>query len=625
MVPASSLKVGEVNENPWIEPDPRTIHSDSILKRYKPCTEEEKLNDFDNADALSDLIEKKNPLSLEIMGKMDTCALVDSRNRTFFDVAIASDYRDAIDYLSTRDECINYFAPVEKDLHKGIGYALNSGIAVDTLEGTEAYIYKTYGTETSLQRSPLLQACRHDNHYAIEQLLSRGADTGAVDIAGYSAVDLCYSVGGERALKVLFLACEKAGSKAVISESIIRELAHDPELLDLLYTSGKRSVKTDRILLSLYCSLLDHAGVKKMLDDGLRVNSAISRDYHPLFEACSSYLLWEWKHPRHLELAYSYTLANGPVGHQAIHIDNDLIANIESLEDFERLFAEAENSKQKQRQEIDSVKLSADQLREQMKRRLAIIDLLLNAGLKPDTAEKKAPDLFISRLIELKQPELIQKLAAHGFSLKPADYEIDLLDNADKVYLEKWMSKATPDPLGEGGYDEDSAAHLGSSSDEQAQEPDADSVDKSRLAIGASDVFWELPAETSLLAKTYPDRPQANQAFTVRLTLHNSYGPCENCRLSIRLGEPDDPTPHDALNAHGDWQLMTLKEELLELEDGTFKMNEIAEKVFEEAPWSATFETALCLPKGSQSLEVRIESAFEAINCVISGWIIEIN
>lgn len=601
---------------------------EKVLVNYRWMSglqEMNKLTDLDNIDSLNALIEEMNPQSLEILRAMDNCAVVDSRNRTLFDVAIASDFGEAIDYLSTRDECINYFAPIEKDHHKSIKYALNYGVSDDTLEAKEAYIYKTLGPQAPMLRTPLLQACRYDNRYAIEQLLRRGVDTGATDIAGFLAVDLCYAVGGEAALEDFCHACEKAGTKAVISESIVRRLSHNPELLDLLYTSGKRSARVNRILLSLYCSLLDHAGVKKMLDDGLKVNSAISPDFHPLFEACSSYLLWEWQHPLYPELAYKYTQANGPAGHQAIHIDNDLIANIDSLDDLDDLFNEAENTRQKQRQEIDSIKLSVDQLRAQMNKRLAIIDMLMNAGLKPDTAEKKAPDFFVTSLIGLNQPELIQKLAAHGFSLKPADCEIDSLDNADKTKLERWISEATLDPLKEGGYDESAEPRMGSSSNEQAQEPDADNSNESWLAIDASDVFWELPVETSLFAKTDPERPRANQAFTVRMTLRNGYGPCENCRLGIRLGDPNEPTPHNALTVHDDWREMTIKEELLEVEGEIRKLKQSSEEVFEEAPWSATFETDLCLSQGSHSLEVKIESSFEEINCVISGWSIDIN
>ncbi|MET0052427.1 MAG: hypothetical protein ABW095_15305 [Candidatus Thiodiazotropha sp.] len=363
-------------------------------------------------------------------------------------MAIDCDNREVIDYLCGDKSCLEYRPDIDKTLRKTVKQALLHSSANDALEQAEAFIEATFGAETPLERTPLLQACRYNNRYAIAKLLSAKADSSAKDIAGFTALDICRAVGGDDLFRFYIATCIEAGVRVTLSEKVIAHAIHDTGMLALLGDACKPGVVNHRLLLSAYCSLLDVAQVQQLLNSGIDVNKCMSPQYHPLFEACTSYLLWEWRHPRFPELAHAYTNAFGHPGGTVIQVDNDLIANAESLDDLGKLFGDAFGQQKAVQDSVRDSTLAPEVLEAQLRNRLEIIDLLLDAGLDPPTAEKKRPDLFVSRLVAMKQPELLQKLAAHGFTLEPADYEDVFLDEEERAYLIEWSSKPSADPLG---------------------------------------------------------------------------------------------------------------------------------------------------------------------------------
>ncbi len=398
-------------------------------------------------ETVLDQIEKHASDAVDGLKSLDTRCVVDSRNRTPFDVAIISDNRAVIDFLCEDKDCLNFYADIDKRLKKTIKQALEYSSSDDSYQNAEEFVKRTYGIETPFERTPLLQACRFNNRYAIEKLLAKKVSSSDKDIAGLSAVDLCCEAGGDALLKFFITACRESGVKIALSEEILKKYIQDPGMLALMRDACKPTVNNHRLLLAVYCSLLDVENVEHLLDKGVDVNKSMSSQHHPLFEACTSCLMWEWRHPDFPVLAYAYTQANGDPGAQSIQVDNDLIAKAESLEDIERLFQDALGKQNTAQNAAMNTKLSADELNAQLRKRLAIIDLLLGAGLDVSQAEKKSPDLFVSRLVGIKQPPILQKLAAHGFALKPAEYEDDFLEEKDRAYLQKWISRASADPL----------------------------------------------------------------------------------------------------------------------------------------------------------------------------------
>ncbi|MEJ2424793.1 MAG: hypothetical protein P8101_10075 [Candidatus Thiodiazotropha sp.] len=394
-----------------------------------------------------DQIEKHTSDAIDGLKSLGTCCVVDSRNRTPFDVAIICDNRTVIDFLCEDKDCLNFCANIDKGLKKTIKQALEYSSSDDSYQKAEDFVKRTFGDETPLERTPLLQACRFNNHYAVEKLLAKKVNASAKDIAGLTAIDLCHEAGGDALLKFFISACRESGVQITLSEEILRKYVQDPGMLTLIRDACKPTVNNHRLLLAMYCSLIDVANVEYLLGKGVDVNKCTNSQYHPLFEACTSCLMWEWRHPDFPVLAYAYTKAYGDAAAQSIQVDNDLIANAESLEDIERLFQDALGKQDTAQNAARSTKLSTDELNAQLRKRLAIIDLLLGAGLDVSQAEKKCPDLFVSRLVGIKQPPILQKLAAHGFALKPETDEGDFLEEKDKAYLQKWVSRASADPL----------------------------------------------------------------------------------------------------------------------------------------------------------------------------------
>ncbi len=401
-------------------------------------------------EAINQQIEEHTASAINELQSLASCSLADGRNRTPFDVAIISDNRLVIDYLSSRKACLNAFVELDKTQKKNIKRALSYASSTDSLRQAEAFIVQNFGENTPLERTPLLQACRFDNRYAIEKIVSKKVSASVRDVAGFSALDICHEVGGEVLLRFFVATCREAGVQIMLSEHLISKYVHDSGMLALLRDACKASVNNHRLLLAAYCSLLDVENVKCLLEKGIDVNKCISPEHHPLFEACTSYLMWEWQHPQFSELAYAYTQANGHPAAQSLHIDNSLIAGADSLDDIERLFAGAQSQQEALQEGVETSLLSSAQLNAQLRKRLAIIDLLLDAGLDAQAAEKKSPDLFVSRLVGLKQPAILQKLAAHGFALKPAEYEDGFLDDEGLAYLQQWVARASDDPLGVG-------------------------------------------------------------------------------------------------------------------------------------------------------------------------------
>lgn len=141
-------------------------------------------------------------------------------------------------------------------------------------------------------------------------------------------------------------------------------------------------------------------------------------------------------------------------------------------------------------------------------------------------------------------------------------------------------------------------------------------------AVRDSEAFWELPGESELRAATTPDPLQANQQATVRLTHANPYGPFDEAKLFVRIGDPDKPTDQDDPDAATDWVQCKLVEELVHV-DGQEMPRAKAKEPFEgEVLWEGTYEAKLKMPAEPCLIEIKAVSHYPELPyaVVLNDW-----
>src|SRR5262245_34392627 len=80
----------------------------------------------------------------------------------------------------------------------------------------------------------------------------------------------------------------------------------------------------------------------------------------------------------------------------------------------------------------------------------------------------------------------------------------------------------------------------------KAKKPKSAAKSAAPKAVRESDLCWELPGDSDLRAVVTPDPPQAKMQATVRLTLANSYGPFDEVKFFVRIGDPENPTDQES-------------------------------------------------------------------------------
>ena len=145
---------------------------------------------------------------------------------------------------------------------------------------------------------------------------------------------------------------------------------------------------------------------------------------------------------------------------------------------------------------------------------------------------------------------------------------------------------------------------------------------RSRMAIRNSETFWQLDGESDLYAVTIPEQPKAGADTTVRLTHSNSYGPFDDAKFFVRVGNPDKPTDQGDLNSETDWVQARLVEELVTVDDEEMLRSEAQEPFEDETPWEGTYDAQLTIPKGRRSIEIKIVSQHPELlrSLVLTGW-----
>jgi len=524
-------------------------------------------------DALHALIEAGDRRALALLGEAPLGT--DARNRTAFDVALACGNDEAVAVLAARRDAHALAALPRAELRAPLKHMAAGLDPARNLARAEAGLRRDFGDDLALGRTPLLQACRHGHAGAIEALLAAGAKPAGKDALGLDAADLCLAGGGVALLDAFLQACRRHARKPSLGDGALAALLHHPEALERAVEVATLGAEARRRLLAYHCARLDEDAVRRLLAAGLDPGKAIHPHANPVYEACTSRLLWQEELPGWLPLAWPLARHAGPPGSAAFSADPDDPAPV--AEQMQR-WREALRGKQAR---IDALQPDAAALAEQNARRLRIVDLLLASGLDPALVRARAPGLFVRDLLALQQPDLLAGLLARGIDLTPGDHELDLIPDAQRALLRQLQAGAPPSPP---------APRF--------------------LALQASDARWELPGETVLLATTLPSPPRPGAPFVARVTVHDSYGPLEGCQVCLR--DPDA----DA----GDWRPLTLREELVDI-DGQPRPRAPGEPApAGEAPWSATFECELQPARPPTRLEIRVRAPAAGIDLVLPDW-----
>lgn len=404
----------------------------------------------------------------------DPCVVV-APGKTLFDLAIECDNRPVIDRLSRDKQGLAFAAPIEDDFQAGIDFHVKEAGVEYPIDAIEGYLTKTFGPQLNIARTPLLTACRLGNRYAMGVLLKAGAKPADKDRLKLTAPELCFYARGANGLREFLHAFEASGQKPfAVNANLVRELLADPDLMEQLKVCAKLGAPVQKLLLCYDCARLDVDAVRRTLASRLDINKAITRSLHPVREACTSFLFWNDRLPGHGYYAYHLTKYIGPAGSHSIHVNNDLIAPDGS--NLDKLMREAEQKRKALVEEGNRLTLSAEDAADQLQKRRAIIDALMEAGLDVEKAEAKLEEDFFDELKAMGLHELVNHMKQFGF------------DRA------RGVQKAGPPSI---------------------------------------QTFWELPAESLLEAKLVDKGAQ----WCLELVHSNVYGPVDGVTVEVRFGD----------------------------------------------------------------------------------------
>jgi hypothetical protein len=424
-------------------------------------------------EALVEKIESHDASAVAAISALTDRCLVDARNRTLFDVAILSDNAEVIALLASDRDALEFAAPVDaksKDPIKHAAATIGVELPISKLE---AYLEDAFGEDLAYGRTPLHTACRAGNADVMETLLGAGAKTNVKDAIGLTSAELAYYAHGEKGLRDFLAAFDRSSQTGLpVGKRLLRETFAFPETMEQLLEVAKLDAFARRMLFCYRCAWLDIDAVRSMLAEGYDPNKGVTIELNPLWEACTSAILWDEAIQGGFERAFHYTKHMGHPGASAVSFDNDLLN--EDGSNFGKLFAEAKRKQKSQIKVVRKMTIAPDAEREVIRQRIALLDVLFDAGIDVALARKK---LEFATFGDLKQ-------------------------------------------MGLG----DVAANLKQRGGGAAKAP------KKRKPKAST--FWELVGETGLNTEYWPEEGAGG---LLRLILHNVYGPVDGVTLSVRL------------------------------------------------------------------------------------------
>ncbi len=430
--------------------------------------------------ALVEGIEAHDADAVSTLATLPDRCLADARNRTLFDVAILANNSEAIALLASDKKALEFAAAIDPGQKDPIRHSAAMHDIKYPISKLEAVLEKSFGQDLAYGRTPLQTACRVGNVVATDALLAAGAKANAKDAIGLTAVELAFYARGEEGLQNLIVAAEKnKQTNLPVGKRLLRELFAFPETLEKLLAVAKLDAYARRFLFCYRCAWLDTEAVRAMLADGYDPNKGLSADINPLWEACTSALLWDEAIPDGFEQAFHFTKHWGHPGASSVSFDNALLN--EDGSNFGQLFAEAQKKQRAQIKIVDDMSISPESEQDLIERRVAMLDVLLGAGADARLARDKLSFGSFSELKEMGLGDVAQRLKGRrDKAARPA-------------------KKLKP----------------------------------------KTSTFWELAGETGLNVEYWPEEGHGG---LIRMILHNVYGPVDGMSLSVQLTEKNvDP------------------------------------------------------------------------------------
>lgn len=137
---------------------------------------------------------------------------------------------------------------------------------------------------------------------------------------------------------------------------------------------------------------------------------------------------------------------------------------------------------------------------------------------------------------------------------------------------------------------------------------------------------WELGGESVIHCETQPNPPLHEQGTLIRLTHSNAYGPVDDVRFLVRVGDLQRPTRDDQVDAVTDWTEMVLVAESVWVNGEERPRSEAESEMDPEVgdAWAGTFEATLRFPAGKQRIEIQVLSNGPLGSGVISDWRVKV-
>jgi len=422
---------------------------------------------------LVEMIEAHDASVVAAISTLTDRCLVDERNRTLFDVAILSDNAEVIALLASDPDALEFSAPIDEKIKEPIKHTVAMHEVEVPISKLEGYLETSFGEDLAYGRTPLHAACRAGNSSAMETLLAAGAKTNVKDAIGLTVPELAFYAHGETGLRDFLAAHERSGQPQLpVGKRLLGETFSFPETMAQLLEVAKLDAFARRLLFCYRCAWLDIEAVQNMLAEGYDPNKGLTAEINPLWEACTSSLLWDETIPGGFEMSYHFTKYTGHPGASAVSFDNALLN--EDGSNFGKLFAEARRKQKAQIKTVKKMTITPDAEREVIAKRIALLDVLFDAGIDVALARKK---LEFNTFGDLKAMNL-----------------------------------------------GDVAAHLKQRGGSAAKAP------KKRKPKASTS--WDLVGETGLNTEYWPEEGAGG---LLRLILHNVYGPVDGVTLSVRL------------------------------------------------------------------------------------------
>lgn len=383
-------------------------------------------------DNLEQMVKTLSPEVLPLLSQFSHQALIDLYPH-LLNSAIAVDNRQVIDYCLREKSWLNFEPAIDPAIKKLVKRIQDSGSA-DT-EKWEQDLIGALGPDIHFARTPLLQACRYKNLYALEKLFAAGAKSQAKDLLGKTCLEICFDIAGIEFSEKFLLLCRQYKIKYVISLDELRQATKEPNYYaNLLNENLSRDAM--RFAFSIACAYLDVEQVNKWLCSGFLIQDAFSEFHNPVIEAVTSYSLsvYGLPDPDNLSHLFRRELPENPI---AIDFEEAEKIYLDSLQDPDKKqnFLDGPRLWRKEIVALYARKrhsgLTPEAQNIQLQKRLVILDRLAWEKVDPRKVEENYFYYYPEFFFCMGEVSILQKLRAMGISLsmdheRKIDLEVEL-------------------------------------------------------------------------------------------------------------------------------------------------------------------------------------------------------